>query len=639
MKLLKNYYNSIFSSQKKDVDFYDSLQDLIISKKQYYTHIHHSIINLSTCLNEFQIRISNLNYNLDNIEFPKEETNIHNLIKSIHKRILEKFKENIKTLDDINTHFTKYIDDLKTEIQIYKEYKDIYIKLDDEKIKLKKNEETYHDTGKKNESKIIQFVDRNIQSINQIEQNEELMDELAQLTFPTSLSYQIYEKSLNDVNNLVATYNQKHCKYFNYLPEILAKDEVFYYNLINTYVTLLKKENKKINEELKKFEDANNIEKKENKSEMKKLIEKYEKNKIEEKMKKFIQYPTNILFTDCKNKKQFEVYFKSVDIIKKYVNKKIFPDYKYEDELNNFKMSELIRKLFSNKSEEINSNLKDTFDDLIENPSLYNTLFIILSKLRTNGTFSQSKALISLLGEGFEKVLINSKKNKLYENAKNIIILSQTYYYEDEKKEKIYIFEFIKNNKWLKTAKFWRNFINYMLDNDLKRFDKINEKDNFKLGEVVFSNLLTFASNMKSFEIDKRIIIKILDELFDKYNYVSEQNKQIIYQMIIQTNEDDVNIYEELIRLRKEYDESLENNKDENKNNKDKISGNEIKEVKKDDKKVDNVVEDKKVDNIDENKKVDNIDEDKKDENIDEDKKEENINEDKKDENVDEKNK
>ena len=632
MKLLKNYYNSIFSSQKKDVDFYDSLQDLIISKKQYYTHIHHSIINLSTCLNEFQIRISNLNYNLDNIEFPKEETNIHNLIKSIHNRILEKFKENIKTLDDINTHFTKYIDDLKTEIKIYKEYKDIYIKLDDEKIKLKKNEETYHDTGKKNEPKIIEFVDKNIQEMNQIDQSEEKMDELAQITFPTSLSYQMYEKSINDVNNLVEIYNQKHCKYFNYLPEILAKDDVFYYNLINTYVTLLKNENKKINEETKKFEDAKNIEKKENKSEMKKLIEKYEKNKIEEKMKKFIQYPTNILFTDCKNKKQFEVYFKSVDIIKKYVNKKIFPDYKYEDELNNFKMSELIQKLFSNKSEEINTNLKDTFNDLIENPSLYNTLFIILSKLRTNGTFSQSKALISLLGEGFEKVLINSKKNKLYENAKNIIILSQTYYYEDEKKEKIYIFEFIKNNKWLKTAKFWRNFINYMLDNDLKRFDKINEKDNFKLGEVVFSNLLTFASNMKSFEIDKRIIIKILDELFDKNNYVSEQNKQIIYQMIIQTNEDDVNIYEELIRLRKEYDESLENNKD-------KINNNEIKEVKKDDKKVDNVDEDKKVDNIDEDKKVDNIDEDKKDENIDEDKKNENINEVKKDENVDEKNK
>ena len=629
MQLLKNYYNSFFSSQK-DVNFYDSLQDLLLSKKQYYTLIRKSIINFSTCLNDFQNRISNLTWNLNNIEFSKEEKNIHNLIKSIYYQILEKFKDNLKTLDDLNTHFSKYIDDLNTEMQIYKEYKDIYIKLDDEKIKLKKNEETYHDTGKKNEPKIIEFVDKNIQEMNQIDQSEEKMDELAQITFPTSLSYQMYEKSINDVNNLVEIYNQKHCKYFNYLPEILAKDDVFYYNLINTYVTLLKNENKKINEETKKFEDAKNIEKKENKSEMKKLIEKYEKNKIEEKKKTFVQYPTKILFTDCKNKRQFEIYFRTVKIIKKYVNKKIFPDYDYDTELNNFKMSELIKNLFSNKSEEINNNLKDSFEDLIENPSIYHTFFVILSKLRNNGTFCQSKALISLLGEGFEKVLINSKKNKLYENVKNVIILSQTYYYEDEKKEKKYIFEFIKNNRWLKTAKFWRNFITYMINDNLKGFDIIKEKDKSKLGEIVFSNLLTFASNMKSFEIDKRIIIKILDELLDKYNYVSEQNKQIIYQMIIQGNEGDVNIDEELTKLRKEYDESLENNKDEDKIKKDKIKDNEIKEEKKEEKKEE-IKEDKKNDIINKEKKEEITNDDKKDEeNENDDKKEDNINEEKK---------
>ena len=610
MNFFKNYYNSFFSSPKKDVNFYDALQDLIISKKQYSTAILDSIYNLSTCLNEFQIRISNLTKNLDKIEFSIEEKNIHILIKSIHKRILEKFKENIKTLDDINTHFKNYIGDLKTEIQIYEEFKDIYIKLDEEKIKLKKHEETYHDLGKKNESKIIKFVDENIQSINQIDQSEDLMGELSQLTFPTSLSYQFYEKSINDVNNLIVIYNQKHCKYFNYLPEISAKDDVFYYNLINTYVKLLKNENKKIDEEIKKFEDSKNIEKKENKSEMKKLIEQYEKNKKEEKKKLFTQYPTKILFTSCKNKKQFEVYFKSVNIIKKYVNKKIFPDYDYSTELNNFKMIELIQKFFSNKSEEINSNLKDTFDDLIENPLVHHTLFVMLSKLRTNGSFCQSKALISLLGEGFEKILIYSKKNKLYENVKNIIILSQTYYYEDDKREKKYIFEFIKNNKWLKSAKFWRNFISYMIDNDLKRFDLTKEKNNYKLSEVAFSNLLTFASNMKSFEIDKRIIIKILDEFFDKYNYVTEDNKNIIYQMIIQGDGNNLNIDEELAKLRKEYDSSLENNKNEDKNNKDIINDNEIKE----DKIIEKNNEDKKEENINEDKKEENINEDKKEE-------------------------
>ena len=293
-------------------------------------------------------------------------------------------------------------------------------------------------------------------------------------------------------------------------------------------------------------------------------------------------------------------------------------------------MSELIKKLFSNKSEEINDNLKDSFEDLIENPSIYHTFFVILSKLRNNGTFCQSKALISLLGEGFEKVLINSKKNKLYENVKNVIILSQTYYYEDEKKEKKYIFEFIKNNKWLKTAKFWRNFITYMINDNLKGFDIVKEKDKSKLGEVVFSNLLTFASNMKSFEIDKRIIIKILDELLDKYNYVSEQNKQIIYQMIIQGSEDDVNIDEELTKLRKEYNETLENNKDEDKIKKDTIKDIEIKEENKEEKKEE-IKEDKINDNINKEKKEENINDDKKDEkNENDDKKEDNINEEKK---------
>ena len=628
MQYLKSVYN-YFSSQKS-VNFYDSLQDLIVSKKQFCTDILKSVNDLSNCLNDFQIRITNLTSNLENIEYTKEEYNIYNLIKSIHKGILAKFKENINALNDLNTHFVKYIGILTEEMHIYKEYKDIYIKLNEEKTKLKDNEIKYHNTGVEKEGKIIKLVELKIQQLEKIEQSEELMNELEQSIYPTTFARQIYEKSIKDVNNLIDVYNERHCKYFNYLPELLAKDDVFYYNLINTYVILLKSENKKINDEIKKLENAENLEKKENKSEMKKLIEQYDKNKKEEKKKKFVQYPTKILFSDCKNKKQFEVYFKSVNIIKKYIDENIFPEYDYKTELNNFKMSELLQKLFANKNKEINKVLKDTFDDLIENPSVHHTVFVILSKLRTNGTFCQSKALISLLGEGFEKVLINSKKNKLYDNIKNIIILSQTYYYEDDKKEKKYIFEFIKNNKWLKSAKFWRNFITYMINNDLKRCELTKEKDNYQLGEVVFSNLLTFASNMKSFEIDKRVIIKIMDELFVKYNYVSESNKQVIYQMIVQGNESGINFEEELIKLRKEYDPSLENVKDDDKNKIDKINDKEAKEDKKDE----NINEDKKDENINEDKKDNNINEDKKDENINEDKKDENINEDKIDKNI-----
>ena len=585
---IKNFF---FASEPK-VDFYDSLQEIISSKKDYCNSIMNYLYNLTNCLSDFQIRIKNISLNLENIEVSPEEKNIHNLIESINKEVLSKFEESNKTLNEIYSLFEKYETNMKQEIKIYKEYKDTFNELSKKKKKLEQSKQIYHNTGKQMEYKVIQFVKNNYLTLDQINQNEFLMEELEQITYPPHISYEAYEKDLNVTNNLIEIYSQKQNKFFNFLPEIIAKDDVFYFNLVNTYVNLLENEEKKLGEEINRLKDNKNFEKKENKSELKKLVENYEKNKIEENKIKFEQYPTKIELNDCKNKKEFEIYFESINIIKKYVDRKIFPDYNYDIELKNFKMNELIKDLFSNKREEINQSIKDTFLDLLEEPSVYHTFFVILSKLRSNGSFSQPKSLIDLLGQGFEIILSKSKKNKLYDNVKNCIILSQTYYYEDDKKEKIYIFESIKNNKWLKTPKFWRNFILYLTEKDLGRFDLKKEKDFQKLGEVVFSNLLTFASNMKNFEIDKRIIVKIMDEFLEKYNYMSENNKKLIYEMIIQEKEGEViNNEEELEKLRKEYDISLEkNNNDETdkeikEENKEEIEEKNKEEIKEENKK------------------------------------------------------
>ena len=199
MDFVKKAYNNFFSNVKK-INFYDSLQDLIVSKKDYCNQILSNITNLSNCLNDFHIRVSNLSSNLDSIEVSQEEKNIHILIESIYKGILDKFTNNIKALDDINIHFKKYIEILNTEIKIYKEFKEVYLELYKEKEKLKKNEDNFHKTGVEKEQRIIQFVDRNIQCMNQIEQNEFLMDELEQMIYPTKLAYQIYIKNMDNVN-------------------------------------------------------------------------------------------------------------------------------------------------------------------------------------------------------------------------------------------------------------------------------------------------------------------------------------------------------------------------------------------------------------------------------------------------------
>ena len=592
---IKNFF---FASEPK-VDFYDSLQEMIASKNDYCNSIMNYLYNLTNCLSDFQIRIKNISLNLENIEVSPEEKNIHNLIESINKEILAKFEESNKTLNEIYSLFEKYEANMKQEIKIYKEYKDTFNELYKKKKKLEQSKQIYHNTGKQMEYKVIQFVKNNYLTLDQINQNEFLMEELDQITYPPHISYEAYEKDLNVTNNLIEIYTQKQNKFFNFLPEIIAKDDVFYFNLVNTYVNLLENEEKKLGDEINRLKDNKNFEKKESKSELKKLVENYEKNKIEENKIKFEQYPTKIELNDCKYKKEFEIYFESINIIKKYVDRKIFPDYNYDIELKNFKMNELIKDLFSNKREEINQSIKDTFLDLLEEPSVYHTFFVILSKLRSNGSFSQPKSLIDLLGQGFEIILSKSKKNKLYDNVKNCIILSQTYYYEDDKKEKIYIFESIKNNKWLKTPKFWRNFILYLTEKDLGRFDLKKEKDFQKLGEVVFSNLLTFASNMKNFEIDKRIIVKIIDEFLEKYNYMSENNKKLIYEMIIQEKEGEViNSEEELEKLRKEYDISLE------KNNNDETD----KEIKEENKEE---IEEKNKEEIEEENKKENKEENK----------------------------
>ena len=617
MSFLKN----IFFAPKETIDFYDDFQDIISYKKNYCKSILSYLDNATICFNDFLIRIKNIASNLEYITVSTEEQDIHNLLKSIHEGIIEKFEVSIKIFVELSNHFSQFKGNLEEEAQIYKNYKDAFINLKKEKVKLEKSKNKYHDLGKEMEYKIIQFVGNNFHFLNQINQSEFLMAELEQITFPPHISYEDYVKKLQSTNKLVGTYNQRQNKFFNYLPEVIAKDNVIYFNLINTCVNLLEDDEKKLKERINKIKDNKNFDKKENIRELKALADDYEKSKKEEKIINIEQYPTKIELSNCKNKKEFEIYYESVNIIKAYVDNAIFPNYDHDIEYKNYQITDLIKKLFAQKNDEINEDMKDNFFILIKEPSVYNAFFIILSKMRTNNSFSQKKSLINLLAKGFN-IILNKSKDDIFENVKNCIILSQTYYYEGKDKQKIYIFEFIKNNKLLKSPKFWREFIQHLIEKDLGRFEKKTEKDLKKFGDVIFSNLITFGNNMKSLEIDKRIIVKIMDEFIEKYNYISENNIKTIFEMLLEEKEGEPINMNELDKLRKEYDVSLENEiLENNDNNEDKKEKEEKKEEeeKKDDEEENKEEEEKK-------------DEEKKEEKEDEEKKEEEKKEEKKDE-------
>ena len=544
----------------EEVEGYENIQKRISTKKDYLENINSYFKNLESLFREIPEKIYNYNYNLSNFIVAPDEQNIHDSVKSMGKDIFGEIVEILKFLREMINHISTYRNTLNKEITIYEELKKINKDLKEEKEKLKKNKEMFHKVGKKAEDDIKNFI-KNIPDINDIYENEIINFDLNRIVENPREVFKNYKNSLDRANKLIKKFNSKQLLLFNYYPELSSEEGVFFFRLIKLYLQYLEKKNSDLNANIEKIKNNKHLE---TNTKLIELIEISENNKKEEKIQSLIPYQSELDFNKCKDDKQFELFSNSMNIIKNFISNDLFPNYDYDIEVKNYRMSKVIKKLF-NETGELDPKLIEDYLNILGDPSVYRGLFVVLSQLRTNSKFLRDRNVIDLLGNGFNVITEYSANNKIYDNIKNCIILSQTYYYEDEKKNKVYIFERIKGNKYLRNSRFWRDFIQDMIKKEFKRFelvfpdanikiDKnigITKKIKEKLNEVVFSQLLTYASNMKDFEIDKKIIIKIMDEFIQKYNYLSKTNKDNIYMVITQGEED-------IEKLRKEYDPSLE---------------------------------------------------------------------------------
>ena len=213
---------------------------------------------------------------------------------------------------------------------------------------------------------------------------------------------------------------------------------------------------------------------------------------------------------------------------------------------------------------------------------IYKSFFLItLSKQRTKGRFQRSETLIKDLSEILHNILDESQKKKDYESAKNCIILSQTFYYEKKnnknKKEnkKIYLFDYIKYYKWLKSLDFWEGIIEYMIQNDIKKNEIVNKKNKIvnespeeiksRLSNIGFSQVLSYSNNMLEFQIDKNDIIKVVDIFVKKYG-IDPAMAEAIYGNIKtestpEGNEEDEQFFK---KLEEEYENNKKNNDNDN---------------------------------------------------------------------------
>ena len=599
------FLSRLLPSQGKDVEWFQTLQQRIDEKYKFFDTVCQNMREFNKILKTFSDKLENQSKNFDNISHTLEDQYLYDTYKLIHIKIIENIKaentyadENLKMLE---IHLNKY----KAERHIYSELKNIRKNLEEEKEELKTNKTGYHKSGNEMEKKVQAFVESNLNNMNNLPPN--LKTQLNGLVKNPKKLLKKYKESIQKVNDLSISFNKKQNELFTLLPFFGNEDNKFFSLLTNTFLTAIQK-NSEFLELTKK--NLSIIQKNEKKDDLNNFINESLNNKSEEKKVELIQYQSGLEFNKCKDKNEFDKEAKVVETINKTMEDKIFPNYDYEADLKTFQEAKLIKKLFEMKEIDENSGkeLLDSLDDKMN----HKAMFIVLSQLRTNSTFHRPKTFIQVFGKAFNKMINMANKNEIYDYVKNCIILSQTYFYdegEDKEKKKKYLFEEIKSNKILNNSHFWRGFIDSMLklefdrfkvnhaypDYDIEKGENIPDRIKRKLDEIVFSQLLSFITNLNDFEIDKRVILKIADEFIQKYKYLSESNIESVYQIISQEKDD-------LEKLRKEYDASLESEIIEIKDEKSVVKK-DVKEEKKEKQKEEKKEEEKKEEKKEEEKK------------------------------------
>ena len=613
-----NFFRKYLTTQSRDIEWFQTLQKRVDEKFKFFDSICSHMREFNRILKTFSEKLEYQSKNFDNILYTLEDQFIYDTYKLIHKKIVDNIKaENIyaeENLKMLEIHINKF----RSELSIYSDLKDINRSLDIELEELKENKSSYHKAGIDMENKTKKFVENYMKNLNNL--TPQLKNQLIGFAkYPKKLLKK-YKDSITKVNDLSISFNKKQEELFTLLPHFGKEDNDFFTKFSTSFLNSIQK-NSELLESIKK--EMSTIKQNEKKDCLNNLISDTKNNKFEKQKFELMQYQSGLEFSKCKDKNEFEIFSKTVETINKTMEESIFPNYNHDADLKYFTEAKLVKEIFEmqNIDEKVEKEFLDSLDDKMN----HKAIFVVLSQLRTNTTFCRPKSLIELLGKAFNKLMNMANKIEIIDYVKNCVILSQTYFYEDENKNKVYLFEKIKSNKILNNSHFWRRFIDEMLTSEFQRFDKNHNYPKFdvekgekippkikqKLNEIVFSQLLSFITNLIDFDMDKRVILKIADEFIQKYNYLSESNIESIYQIICKENED-------IEKLRKEYDSSLESEiiefKDENEiEKKEDVKKEEVKkeeQKKEEDKKE----EDKKVEEKGEDKKEEDKKEEKKDE-------------------------
>ena len=547
---LWNKYQVIHKRYKRKCEYFENAID-IFSRLSGSLKDHQKVIN--------NILFKNL------ILFPEQDFTQANALNSIKKLLELEFTQinnNLellkKTLID---QFKKHKEDSRLiEKEAHAQFLKILAKYNDSKALMEKYKNKYHQAVKVAESSLRTSKTMKVKNVDISQEShltiQKLEDKAKELLLEAKKYYDKYSNSVKEVNKNREESIEKQSNLLKLYQNLELKDGEYLINILGLMINRLKEENeakKNILIEMEQIINAIDLNK-----DKEALIKIYNSEEKPDELVNLVQYEPQIDFEKGNNPDEYKINHEII-VAMKSVIPDLMPNFDIEKENRKQEMRELSKKIFAINVAFTDDEKKKLMEYLQEKWS-QNYFLIYLSKQRTNGRFARSQKLVNDLAEILTLILQTSEQEKDYEAARNCMILSQTYYYEEKDKDgnvkKKYLLEFILTYKWLRAPEFWRGLIEKMVlletkkyadsnPNEPSLFDESNEKSRERLSNLCFSQLLPYSNNMREFYMDDRIIVRIIDEFVQKY-HVQKEFADSIYG-VVNSNP------EEIEKLRQEY--------------------------------------------------------------------------------------
>ena len=502
-KLILNYL-------KED---YKNSYEIYYQRFQYYTSLHENLTKLKLILSKFLEEKLNTFKIKD--EFNKKSTlddNYIKLVSIIKKEISFKIKGGISTFEEILKNLNEIRDTIKLNNKNYTTYFNYQNSFNSKLDELEICQNKFYESVEKAEYATLEFMEKKIKNQKIKESEYEQKNKLQNICKEEK---EKYSSKISEINKLIKNFNEKQKFIFNINKDIKV---LCYKNYINTLFSFFQLTN-----------DTREIieEKKQTKSRIIQITnEKEDLEKSEYKIKDkicFIQYESKIdLIYENSNNDKYLMMFQEMGKLLGDSYKDKMKEYKTKKELNH-KLKEIL-----DLDDKISEKDEEYLESILKTDIGKSSFIICLTQLRTCGKLEKSNLFIEYMSKIINKLLEYEKENKEFIYLKSCLILSQTFYYLDKDNQKIYISNYLKNNRWITSPNFWRGFIDYILKKELNK-DDLQISNYFK---VLIAQLITYINNMIEFNIDKRIIIKIVDEFLKQYNYPNKNGYGSLFFMI-----------------------------------------------------------------------------------------------------------